>query len=106
MEIVNDGLEFDSEDQALLRQFLGSRAGQRLLPKLLEHAPQLLSGGGINEILIRTGEVRGWQEAAKHLLLLAYPPALPKPETPAYPALDDDDAWTGPRLDEKDKTKD
>lgn len=94
MEIANDGLEFDSIDKFAWKQFLATRAGLRLIPKVAEHAPQLLGAGDTNAILIKSGELRGFQLAIQTLLSLAEPP--PKempPERTAYPNLTDDAAW-------------
>jgi len=91
--ITNSPLEWDSEDMALWRQFLESRAGQHLIPKVADSLPPLLRKGDTNEILIANGMVLGFQAAMATLLALAYPPPVEK-ETPAgWPALDDDDAW-------------
>jgi hypothetical protein len=93
MQITNEPLNWDSDDMAAWRVFLGTRAGLRLLPKFLENVPSLLSGGNVNEILIRTGEVRGWAEAGRTLLALQF--SLPEAKAPAeaYPPLDADEHW-------------
>lgn len=94
MEISNFPLEFNSEDSALFREFLKTRAGERLLPKLLESIPTLLASGDVNAILVRNGEVRGFQEAARELLRLAYPgPMAPLKAADEYPSLENDEAW-------------
>lgn len=103
MQIADDGLEFDSIDKFAWKTFLATRAGLRLIPKVAEHAPQLLGAGDTNAILIKSGELRGFQLAIQSLLALAQPP--PKeapPERIAYPALDDDAQWNdGQSLTEK-----
>lgn len=83
------------EDRELLAQFLQTRTGQRLVPKVVESVPALLDGGNVNEILIRSGEVRGWQAALRTLLSLAVieKQAPQEPVNPSYPAPDDDAAW-------------
>lgn len=92
--ITNQSLEWDDEAMVLWRQFLESRAGQLLIPKVLEYVPTLLGSGDTNAILIRSGEVRGFQAAMSALLALAHPPpAESKPINPDYPPLDDDAAW-------------
>jgi len=91
--ITNQQLDWDTEDQALFRQFLESRAGQHLIPKIADSLPPLLRGGETNSILIANGMVLGYQAAIATLLALAYPPPIEKDNTPGYPALDDDDAW-------------
>lgn len=95
MEITNESPEWDvSEDRVILSQFLQSRTGQRLLPKLLENVPALLTEGEINKILIRSGEVIGWGAVVRNLLALSIPePKPPEPEVSEYPPLVDDKAW-------------
>jgi len=92
MEITNDPSEFSSEDVAAWRAFLNTRTGQRLLPKLLEETPVLIAGGEINRILIRSGELLGYQAAVRALLTLANPPAEQK-SISNFPDLADDNAW-------------
>jgi len=94
MEISNSPLEFDSEDVLLFRAFLQTRAGSRLIPKLLEGVPSLLEKGDVNEILVRSGKVQGFQEAARTLLSLAYPlPDVPTNTATEYPDPSDDSKW-------------
>lgn len=93
MELTIDPLEWDSEDRQALREFLNSRAGSRLLPKVAEELPQLMDSGDTNAILIRTGVVKGAQEAIKAILMLARHEPEPPQETPAYPSLTDDEKW-------------
>ena len=93
MEIQNGPLEFTSDDAILWRAFLRTQAGERLIPKLLESIPLLLAKGDVNEILIRNGEVRGFQAAAQNLLSLAFPaPEIPE-RVSEYPDPADDKAW-------------
>lgn len=102
MEIVKQ-VEWDSLDFFALKTFLATRAGLRLIPRICESIPALLGKGESNEILIRSGELRGFQLAIQTLLSLAEPP--PKeapPERTAYPPLDADDQWNdGQSLTEK-----
>lgn len=94
MEITTNELEFDSIDRFGLKTFLATRAGTRLIPKVAEHAPQLLGAGDTNAILIKSGELRGFQLAIQTLLALAEPPPAQAPQAPvAYPNLTDDAAW-------------
>lgn len=93
MEITNDSLEFTSEDMIAWRAFLRTQTGQRLIPKVLELAPALLSKGDTNEVLIRNGEMIGYQNFVKNLLALSNPPPELKPESAAYPDPTDDEAW-------------
>lgn len=93
MQVTNE-LEFDANDRQAWKNFLGTRAGLRLIPKSLENAPVLLGSGDTNAILIKSGELRGFQLAIQSLLSLAEPPAPPAPpERTAYPPLDADDQW-------------
>lgn len=95
MEITHEGLDWSDDDVLNLRAFLKTRTGTRMLPKMLEMLPVLLGDGEINKILIRTGEVRGFQDAARQILALAYPPnELPKEQPKNYPDLTDDSAWS------------
>lgn len=93
--ITNDTLDWTSDDESNFRAFLGTQTGQRLLPKLLEGTPALLPDGETNSILIRNGEVRGWQESARSLLSLAFRPATASVELDKseYPSLADDAKW-------------
>lgn len=96
MEVVPATVEWDlQEDREIWAQFLKTRTGQRLIPKLLEDLPPLLPGGADNAIFIRSGEVRGWQHAVRTLLSLSIPePETPTQQTPVtYPNLTDDSQW-------------
>lgn len=101
MEITNDSLPWDSEDCAVLRTFFNTRTGQRFIPKLAESVPALLAKGDTNEICIRSGEVRGWQESLKAIIALTVPaPDAPKSQD-NYPSLEDDSAHSdGQKLNE------
>lgn len=102
MEIANS-LDWDSNDIAALKNFLATKTGLRFVPKVLESVPTLLSGGEVNALLVRNGEVRGFSMAVQALIALASPPPLPTPPEPsAYPSLTDDAAWSdGQSLTEK-----
>jgi hypothetical protein len=93
MEITRDSLPWDSEDTDIWNSFLSTKTGQRLLPKILESTPALLASGDINSILIRSGEVRGFQASAGAILSLAMHPEAPVKETSSYPPLEDDSQW-------------
>ena len=96
MEITSSGPEWDlSEDREIWKQFLSTRTGSRLIPKVLESVPELLAKGHVNGILIRSGEVRGWQMAIQTLLSLSVPepPPMTTERPTAYPELDDDAKW-------------
>lgn len=94
MEITTDSLPWDSDDIAVWQTFLNSRTGQRLIPKILESTPELLGAADTNAILIRSGEVRGYQEFARTMLGLAATPKQVTSETESnYPSLTDDRKW-------------
>lgn len=94
MDLTSDSLPWDSTDVAIWRQFLDTRTGTRLIPKLLESVPALLSGGDVNAILIRSGDVRGFSSAARILLSLTQEsPVAPVAAPTNYAALEDDGAW-------------
>lgn len=76
------------------RDFLNTETGRRVVGKALESVPTLLAGGNVNEILIRSGEVRGWSAAAQAFLSLAAPLPKPPEAPPAFPDLDDDAKWS------------
>jgi hypothetical protein len=85
----------EQEDREILSQFLRTRTGQRLIPKIAESVPTLLGAGDTNAILIRNGEVRGFQVALRIILELSQLQSTPTEEHPsgAYAALDNDSAW-------------
>lgn len=95
IEIVANPLDWLTTDQERWAAFLETETGKRLLPHLAESAPQLLPKGDINEILIRTGEVRGYQNVLRDLILAAHPTAkvTPSQSTSEYPPLTDDSKW-------------
>jgi hypothetical protein len=67
---------------------------------MMERVPGLLAEGHVNRILIRSGELRGFQQAVQALLDLTHSPqALPQPVT-EYPDLLDDKQWPKPVVDE------
>lgn len=95
IEIVASPLDWLPTDQERWAAFLETETGKRLLPHLAESAPQLLAAGDINAILIRSGEVRGYQSVLKDLILAAHPTAKETPSTTVseYPPLTDDAKW-------------
>lgn len=96
MEISNEPLTWSSEDIAVFRTFLNTATGQKFLSKLLENVPPLLPSGDTNSLLIRMGEVRAWQDAAKSILALTAPPPMPPDQAThsrQYPDPTDDDSW-------------
>lgn len=95
---IDAQLDWDSEDQAHWREFLMTRAGQRLLPKVLESAPTLLAKGETNELMIRSGELRGWSECVRTFLSLTAPAPAPTAEPTNYPDLNNDAAWSDGKI--------
>jgi hypothetical protein len=94
MEIVAGPMDWTTVDEQRWSEWLNTETGRRLLPKLLESLPGLLPKGDVNEILIRSGEVRGWQEAAQQLIRMAHTEPPPTPVESAYPPLEDDSKWS------------
>ena len=75
------------------RAFLLSPTGRKLFQEAAKSLPPLLPGGGVNEILIRSGEHRGWSGAFSALAALTNPPPV-SPKTPEeFPPLEDDTKW-------------
>jgi hypothetical protein len=93
MENLNSPPAWDGADAADFRTYLGTPSGTRLFAKVQEVIPALLAKGEINEILIRTGEVRGCAALLNQLFSMAYPPVEPEKKPSEYPALEDDAAW-------------
>lgn len=94
MEITDTLMPWSSEDEIRWNNFLLTETGKRLLPKLAEKIPTLLDGGEVNRVLIRSGEVRGFQLAISSMLELTHSPPMPTKEPEAYPSLDDPSHWT------------
>ena len=94
MEIIASSLDWTQVDAEKLAAFLDTETGRRFIPKLVENAPPLFDGGDTNKILIRAGEVRGFQTVVREIISLAHPPP-PSPSAPAneYPPLENDSAW-------------
>jgi hypothetical protein len=95
IEIVARATDWTTNDQERWAEFLATETGKRLLPTLAETAPLLLPGGDINTILIRTGEVRGYQAVMRDLLALTQVEVKPTSEASSvsYPSLTDDSKW-------------
>lgn len=87
--------EWTSDDAINLRNFLGSKTGERLVVHLGEFVPELLGGGDVNAILIRSGEVKGASATLAHLVSLTVevPDTLPERNPDKHPSLDDESAW-------------
>lgn len=93
MEVLAKQSEWLATDEERLAAFLDSETGKRFLPRLLEQMPTLLGVGDTNAILIRSGEVRAYQQVVETIISLAHPPAPMKPAPNEYPRLEDDTAW-------------
>lgn len=101
MEIVNSPeLLWSSDDEANWNTFLRTTSGSRLISKMLERAPTLLGKGDTNEILIRNGELRGFQQAVVALMELTHAAPVVTELPPEYPPLDDHSKWPKPTVDE------
>lgn len=98
IEIVAPENAWTAIDEQLWDEFLRTPTGRRVIPRLLESEPSNLSGGPTNEILIRSGEVRGFKTALATLIEMAHPDAKPQDEASSVsdnlPSLDDDSKWT------------
>jgi hypothetical protein len=101
MEIVSPAeLLWSSDDEANWNAFLQSNTGKRLLPRVMERAPVLLAGGATNDILVRSGEFRGFSECIRTFLDLTHTPPAPPSPTMTYPPLESDEKWDdGQKLD-------
>ncbi len=97
MEILAGSLEWTPFDAEKLATFLDSDTGKRLIPKLVEVAPPLLDGGDTNKIMIRAGEVRGFQVVVRELIFLAHPPSPHTEQKSEYPSLTNDEYWNDGR---------
>jgi hypothetical protein len=94
IEIVAKPSDWTSIDAERWAAFLETETGKRLIPNLAETAPGLLASGDVNAILIRAGEVRGFQSVLREMISLAHPPAkLEERVTESYPSLTDDSKW-------------
>ena len=93
MDITPDAIPWTSDDEANWREFLHTKTGSKLIPKLLEATPGLLPGGGTNEVLIRSGEVRGINLIAREMLSLTHAKPVAPTHIENFPDLDDDSKW-------------
>ena len=85
---------WSSEDRDNLKSFFATRTGGKLISQLAEAAPTLFASGDTNKILIRNGELLGFQSALRELLTLSLPEPTPDKEKTEYPSLLDDAAWS------------
>ena len=94
MEISANPLDWTTNDEEQLAKFLDTETGKRFIPKLVESAPSLLNRGHVNAILIRSGELRGYQEVVRSILVLAHPaPKAEQNSATEYVPLEDDTKW-------------
>jgi hypothetical protein len=95
MEIQAGPLDWTANDEEVFAKFLDTPTGKRLFPKIVELTPQLLAKGDVNEILIRSGEVRGIGRAVDILLQLAHPAknTFITTNSSEYPPLEADEIW-------------
>lgn len=98
MEISASPTDWSPTDGDNLAKFLDTDTGRRLIPRLAAAAPPLHEKGDTNQILIRTGEVRGFQNVLQELLFLAHPPAPVQSDGNNYPDLLDDSKWEGNKI--------
>jgi hypothetical protein len=88
---------WDSDDAAVLRRFLESDTGRRAKAWLKYWRPELLDGSHQIKTLVRSGQVKGYDDAVENLLSLIVDNPVPDDgaiQTPEYPSLDDDSKWT------------
>lgn len=105
MEIIANELDWLATDEQNLAAFLDTPTGKRFIPKLFEQSPSLLQNGDTNAILIRNGLVLGFQEVARTILALAHPaPKITSETATAYPSLEDDTKFEGPKLSDPPET--
>jgi len=88
-----DEPKWTSEEAKILRDFLTSEVGGKMLTLVELRTPVLLDGGDVNKSLVRSGEHKGYEDALTFLTSLVHT----EPEQPvaeeAYPSLDDDSKW-------------
>jgi len=88
---------WDSDDSRVLRLFLESDSGKRALAWLKYWRPELLDGSHQIKTLVRSGQVKGYDDAVDNLNSLVRENPIPDDGTPQsieYPSLDDDSKWT------------
>lgn len=99
--------QWQSIDATNLRDFLKTETGRKLLGAIALEEPQLLAKGDVNEILVRSGEVRQHKHLLNYLLALTGEgfeleggDKNPVPEniSPNYPPPEDDRFWDGDKL--------
>jgi hypothetical protein len=97
MTLTSDS--WTSDNAKVWREFLDTTTGQRLLRLIAQEEPELLSKGDVNEILIRSGELRHHKSLVSLFLFLVGEIVEEQPTVSlAYPPLDDDKYWEGDKL--------
>lgn len=88
--------DWDSQDAKILRTFLETDVAKKAFAIVSELAPPLLSGADVNQTLVRSGEVKGWQSALVSLVeLVNHKPEPPAAPQSSYQDLDDETKWKG-----------
>lgn len=88
MQVVNASeILFTPDDVTNWAIFLNSPTGQRLIPKITELAPRLLSKGDTNELMINHGAVLGFSSAVQALLDLSVVNQAERPMDDNFPPL-------------------
>lgn len=86
--------EWSSDDAAVLRDFIASSTGQKLLVLLASMSPSLLDGSDVNKTLVASGEVKGYTLAISNIHdLRTTRPEEASGQSDNYPSLDDDSKW-------------
>jgi hypothetical protein len=93
MEILALPSDWTHTDADNLSKFLDTETGKRFIPTIADRVPPLLDKGADNEILIRSGEVRGFQNVVRVIVDLAHPAPPPTSPQSEYPDLENDKAW-------------
>lgn len=94
--------DWNGENAALLRDFLETETGKRMLFHLSENAPELQDGSDNGKTLVASGRVGGYSLALKNLLSLVVEPPQTVPEVhDEWPDLDNDEAWSKLEVSEK-----
>lgn len=90
--------EWTSTDSIILREFLASQTGARLIAHLVSDRPVFLDDlADQHASFARSRSISGYEKAVKKIVELAQPPqAAPAVEEKGnenYPPLDDDSKW-------------
>lgn len=91
--------EWESPDASAWREFLSSVTGRKLFPLLLLDRPKL-TGATVEQTALNAKALEGFYGAVNFLSSLAAT-TVTQAETPtatAYPPLESDDHWDGPKL--------